>query len=105
MVAPLVAGAAVAGGAQILSSIAQYYQSEKNAKATSEKLEEIKALFNGIKPPDYDFSVQDPPNLIKDGIPEAALVSMYRKVRSTLRRRTRSLCSFQQVVRLVVKRK
>lgn len=68
----MAAAAGIGAGAQILGSIAQYYQSEKNAKATSEKLDEIKRLFEAIKPPEFDYSVQDPPQLISESIPEAA---------------------------------
>jgi len=61
---------AVAGGAQVLGSVMQYYQAEKARKATEQQLESIKQLFESIKPPDYDFSVEDPPDLVTD-IPES----------------------------------
>lgn len=60
---------AVAGGAQVLGSVMQYYQAEKARKATEEQLDRIRELFEAIKPPDYDFSVDDPPELVTD-IPE-----------------------------------
>lgn len=72
MVAPLVIAAAVAGGAQVLSSIAQYYQSAEARKASKAELEEIKRLFDSIKPPEYDATVYDPPQLIMQTIPETA---------------------------------
>ena len=72
MVAPLIIAAGVAGGAQLLSTIAQLYQSEKARKAGEARLREIEALFNAIKPPEYDVSVIDPPELITQSIPEPA---------------------------------
>lgn len=72
MVAPLVIAAAIAGGAQVLSSIAQYYQSAEARKASKAQLDEIKRLFDSIKPPDYDATVYDPPELIMQTIPETA---------------------------------
>lgn len=72
MVAPLVIAAAVAGGAQVLSSIAQYYQSAEARKASKAELEEIKRLFDSIKPPEYDATVYDPPQIIMQTIPETA---------------------------------
>lgn len=61
----------IAGGAQILSGVAQMYQTQKANKANQSKLEEIENLFNSIKPPDLDMSVSDPPEYIMS-VPEAA---------------------------------
>jgi hypothetical protein len=61
----------IAGGTQILSGVAQMYQTQKANKANQAKLEEIENLFNSIKPPGYDMSVQDPPEYIMS-VPEAA---------------------------------
>jgi hypothetical protein len=72
MVAPLIVAAAVAGGAQVLSGIAQYYQSEKARKASSQRLKEIEDLFNSIKPPGYDVTPLSPPELITQMIPQPA---------------------------------
>ncbi len=72
MVAPVIAAAGVVAGAQVLSSVAQYYQSEKARKASEAKLREIQALFEAIKPPEYDVSVLDPPEYITTAIPEPA---------------------------------
>jgi len=72
MVAPLLVAAGIAGGAQILSGIAQFYQAEKSRKANQRELNEIKAVFDAIKPPEYDVSITDPPELISQSIPPAA---------------------------------
>ena len=72
MVAPLIIAAAVAGGAQVLSGIAQYYQSEKARKASTQRLKEIEDLFNSIKPPGYDVTPLSPPELITQMIPQPA---------------------------------
>lgn len=69
---PLTIGLMVAGGAQALSTIAQLYNAEKERGATKGRLEEIKRLFDQIKPPDYDVSVIDPPELIMQSIPPTA---------------------------------
>lgn len=68
----MIAAIAVVAAAQAASSIAQYYQSEKARKASQERLEEIKALFDAIKTPEYNVSVLDPPEYIRDSVPEAA---------------------------------
>lgn len=72
MVPPLIIAAAVAGGAQVLSGIAQYYQSEKARKASTQRLKEIEDLFNSIKPPGYDVTPLSPPELITQMIPQPA---------------------------------
>lgn len=72
MVAPLIIAAAVAGGAQVLSGIAQYYQSEKARKASNERLKQIEDLFNSIKPPGYNVTPLSPPELITQMIPQPA---------------------------------
>lgn len=72
MVAPLIIAAAIAGGAQVLSSIAQLYNAEKERGATKERLAQIKRLFDEIKPPEYDVEVIDPPQLIEQSIPPTA---------------------------------
>jgi hypothetical protein len=72
MPAGLIIAAGVAAGAQVLSSIAQYYQAAEARKASKAELEEIRRLFDSIKPPDYDATVYDPPELIMQTIPETA---------------------------------
>ncbi len=69
---PITTAIAVGAGAQVLSSVAQYYQAEKARKASEQKLEEIAALFDAIKPPEYDVSPLDPPEYIQAAIPEPA---------------------------------
>lgn len=71
MVAPLVVAAAVAGGAQVVSGIMQYYQAEKARKASARRLKEIEAMFDAIVPPDFDVKVWDNPQLVAT-IPEPA---------------------------------
>lgn len=52
----------MAGGA-LISGLAQYYSAEKARKASQRQLDKIEAIFNAIKPPDYDLSISDPPQL------------------------------------------
>ncbi len=67
MVAPLViAGAAIAAGALI-----KYYNSEKSRNAGRQHLRDIEDIFNRIKPPDYDLSIFDDPEMVSR-IPDAA---------------------------------
>jgi hypothetical protein len=47
----------------VLSGIVQYYNAEKARKASKDRLNEIERLFNEIKPPDYDVSIIDPPEM------------------------------------------
>lgn len=66
-------GAIAAGvGLGAASGIAQYYQSEKARKANQEHLDEIKALYEKIVPPQYDVSIETPPEIIEQSIPPAA---------------------------------
>lgn len=69
---PITTAIAIGAGAQVLSSVAQYYQAEKARKASEKKLNEIAALFDAIKPPEYDVSPLDPPEYIQTAIPEPA---------------------------------
>ena len=67
-------GALAAGaGISVLGGIAQYYQSEKARNANQAELDEIKRMFDAIKPPDYDVSVIDPPDYITEAVPEPAI--------------------------------
>lgn len=65
-----VAPVAIAG-AMAVSAIAQWYQSQSAAHASKERLDEIKAMFDAIKPPNYDVKITDPPKYIEEKIPEA----------------------------------
>ena len=57
--APLiVAGAIVAVGA-----LAQLYNAEKERGANAKRLKEIEDLYDKIKPPNYNLSIMDPPQL------------------------------------------
>jgi hypothetical protein len=67
MVLPLV----VAGAAMAVSALMQYYNSEKARGATKEQLDKIEAMFNKVKPPDFDMKVYDDPKLASQ-IPAAA---------------------------------
>jgi hypothetical protein len=69
---PITAALIVGGGAQALSAVAQYYQSEKARKASSERLKQIEDLFNSIKPPGYNVTPLSPPELITSTIPQPA---------------------------------
>ena len=64
MVLPAVIGVAV--GAQVVSGLMQYYQSEKAAGANAKRLKEIEALFNKIVPPELDISIFDDPRVAED---------------------------------------
>ncbi len=65
MVAPLVIAGAIVG-AQVVSGIMQYYQSEKAAGANKKRLAEIEAMFNKIVPPEYDISIFDDPRVAQE---------------------------------------
>lgn len=52
---------AVLAGVAAVSGLVQYYNAEKARKASKAELDKIEATFNAIKPPDYDLSIQDPP--------------------------------------------
>lgn len=64
MVAPLV----VAGVVMAASSLAQLYNAEKERGASAARLKEIQNLYDKIKPPDYDLSVMDPPELHAEAV-------------------------------------
>lgn len=67
-------GALAAGaGISVLGGIAQYYQSEKARNANQAELNEIKRMFDAIKPPEYDVSIIDPPDYITEAVPEPAI--------------------------------
>lgn len=53
----------MAAGAMAVGSLVQLYNAEKQRGAEKKRLNEIEALYNSIKPPDYDLSIMDPPEL------------------------------------------
>lgn len=59
----LTIGLIVAGGAQAVAGILNYYNAQKARKADEKKLAEIRAIFEKIVPPDYDLTIDDPPAL------------------------------------------
>lgn len=66
MVWPIVA---VAGA----TALAQMYQSEKARGANAKTLAQMKADFDKLVPPGYNISIMDPPQYIKDKIPEPSM--------------------------------
>ena len=48
-----------------ITAVAQMYQSEKAAKASKQRLDEIKRMWAGMVPPNFDASITDPPELIR----------------------------------------
>lgn len=69
MVAPLVIAAAV----QAVGSIVQAYNAEKARGANAKRLNELKKAFEEIVPPQYDISIDDPPEYIQQSLPAANL--------------------------------
>ncbi len=59
MVLPLI----IAGVAMAVGAIMKYYNSEKARGATADRLKQIEAMFDKIKPPDIDLKVYDDPKL------------------------------------------
>lgn len=54
-----------------LTAAAQLYQSEKARGANQERLDQIKADFDKVKPPNLDISVSAPPDYIKTQVQQA----------------------------------
>lgn len=50
-------------GAAVIGGLVQAYNSEKARGASKEKLAEIERSYKALIPPDYDLSIQDPPEL------------------------------------------
>lgn len=63
---PITIGLLVAGGAQLVSGIMQYYNSQKAAGASKKRLAEIEAMFDAIVPPEFDLKVYDDPKFAAD---------------------------------------
>lgn len=59
MAAPLL----IAAGVATVGALAQLYISEKARGAERKRLDEIEALYNKVKPPNYDLSINEPPEL------------------------------------------
>lgn len=59
---------AIAIGGSLISGIAQYYQAEKARGANAAQLKKIEDMFNQIKPPDYDVSIDAPPEYHREAI-------------------------------------
>jgi hypothetical protein len=53
----------IAAAGMAVSGLVQLYNSEKARGAEQKRLNEIESLYNDLVPPDYDLSVQDPPEL------------------------------------------
>ena len=53
-----------------VSAAAQYYNSEKARGASQDELNKIKKMFDGIVPPNYDLSIEDPPELHEQRLAE-----------------------------------
>lgn len=62
----------VVAAAVVVSGIMQYYNSEKARGATNDRLNQIKALFDGIVPPSLNIKVWDDPKLAQS-LPTPAL--------------------------------
>lgn len=60
---PVIAGMV---GVAALGALAQAYQAEKARKANEKRLKEIEEAFDRLKPPEFDVSIMDPPNYIKN---------------------------------------
>jgi len=53
----------VIAGVMAASAAAQLYSAEKARGAEKSRLNEIKRMYEGLIPPDYDLSIEDPPEL------------------------------------------
>ena len=60
---PLTAGLIAAGAAQGAAAWVNYYNAQKAAKADAKKLQEIRDIFEKIKPPGYNVDIDAPPKL------------------------------------------
>lgn len=67
MPVPLIA-LGVAAGAQLLASLFSLYQSEKARGAAADRLKQISDMFDQLKPPGYDLTVESPPKLFNSTI-------------------------------------
>lgn len=60
------AAIAISAAVQGISAIAQYYQRAKAEKAAQSELNEIKKAYQAIVPPDFEYDIEDPPELIAE---------------------------------------
>tara|TARA_R110002020_G_scaffold1170_3_gene5769 strand:+ start:13817 stop:15217 length:1401 start_codon:yes stop_codon:yes gene_type:complete len=60
--------AALYAGAVVLGAIVNWWNGDEGRKADDEKRTKIKAIFDKIKPPDYDLTLNDPPELHKEAL-------------------------------------
>ena len=51
------------------AALAQAYQSEKARGANAAKLKQMEREFSQLIPPEYDMSIMDPPQMIKEAVP------------------------------------
>ena len=58
----------IVAGVSVISGLVQYYNAEKARGAEKKRLDEIEALFNKIKPPDYNVSIVEPPEVHQQAI-------------------------------------
>ena len=56
-------GTAIVVGVAVVSGLVQAYNSHKTRGANKSELQKIEKLFNKVKPPNYDLSIIDPPEL------------------------------------------
>jgi hypothetical protein len=63
----------IAAGISVVSGIVQAYNSEKSRGANKKRLDELKAAFDAIVPPQYDISINDPPQYMKEALGSANL--------------------------------
>lgn len=62
----MAAVAIAAAAAGVLSAIMGLYQGEKARNAESARLKELQAAFDALKPPQYDFTIESPPELVNN---------------------------------------
>ena len=65
----MIAVAAIAAA----SAIAQAYNSERARGANEKRLNQLRAIFENIVPPEYDVSINDPPRYIESSLQQADL--------------------------------
>ena len=53
----------IIGGVMAVGALAQLYTAEKARGAAQKRLDEIEQLYNSVKPPNYDLSINAPPEL------------------------------------------
>jgi len=71
--------AAIAGIAAV-SAIAQHYQAEKARAASKAELDKIARMYEGLVPPDYDLTIEDPPELHAERLQEPVFAGELEKI-------------------------